>query len=71
MKRSFGVAAALVAATLAVGTGATTIASGRLVAVRDATPFGGNAFRVEVDDTFTRFFNVNPGTSSSSWIATL
>ena len=38
MKRSFGIAAALVAASLAVGTGATTIASGRSATPAQESP---------------------------------
>jgi hypothetical protein len=63
LDRSLGYTAAPVFAASLRG------ASGRLVSVPDAKPCGGDACRVEVDHTFTRFFNVHPGTASSSWIA--
>jgi RHS repeat-associated protein len=45
-------------------------ASGRLVEVPDATPFpGSKAYRVAFDDTFTRFFNLTPEKSTTSWVA--
>jgi Salmonella virulence plasmid 65kDa B protein len=43
-------------------------ASGRLVGVPDLTPSGGRAYRVEFDDSFTRFFN-RPANDGNSWLA--
>ncbi len=44
-------------------------ASGRLVEVPDATPFGGTAYRVQFDDSYTRFFHVPSIGQTSIWMA--
>jgi hypothetical protein len=43
-------------------------ANGRLVEVPEQSPFGGKAYRIEFDESFTRFFNPPDG-ALSTWIA--
>jgi RHS repeat-associated protein len=46
--------------------------AGRLVEVPDRLPYGGQAFRVDFDGSFTRFFRLIPGSNPSmppGWVA--
>lgn len=50
--------------------GAVGKASGRLIRVPDKNPFGGDAYRIDFDDSFTRFFHVRPNDPlQDHWIA--
>lgn len=44
-------------------------ASGRLVEVPDESPYLGKAYRAEFDNSFTRFFNLEPNGAVTNWVA--